>query len=54
MEKALKEYYNHFGENYPLIIVENMTDDEIVQRINHCIETNQKEKEPDFEDDNDY
>lgn len=54
MEEALGRYYQHFGENFPLMIVGMNTDDEIIARINHCIETNQPEKEPEYEDNVDY
>lgn len=54
MEEALKRYYRHFGENYPLMIVGYKTNEEIVDRINHCIATNQPETEPEYEDGADY
>ena len=54
MEEALKRYYQHFGENYPLIIVEYKTDEEIIDRINRCIATDQLESESEYEDDVDY
>lgn len=54
MEEALERYLQHFGENFPLMIVEMKTDEEIIERINHCIETNQPEAEPEYDDDSDY
>jgi len=54
MEEILKKYFDHFGENYPLMIASTMTDEEIIDRINHCIETNQPEAEPEYEDNADY
>ena len=54
MEDALKRYYQYFGENYPLMIVGCKTDEEIIDRINHCIAANQPEAEPEYEDDVDY
>ena len=54
MEEALKRYFKHFGENYPLMIVGTMTDEEIVARIDRCIEINQAEAEPEYTDDADY
>lgn len=54
MENALKKYYNHFGENYPLSIVSTMTDDKIIARINQCIKNNQKETEPEYSEEDDY
>lgn len=54
MEKALKRYYEHFGENYPLLITSNLTDDEVIKDIEKCIETNTKAKEPEYDSDGDY
>lgn len=54
MEEALKKYFQHFGENYPLMIVGTMTDDEIIERINDCIKNGKPEQEPQYEDDADY
>ena len=54
IEKALEKYYQHFGENYPLMIVGNMTDNEIIERINSCIENGEPEKEPEYEENADY
>lgn len=52
-EEALNKYYEHFGENYPLGITDCNSDDEIIDDIVKCIETDEKAKEPDY-DDNDY
>lgn len=54
MEEALERYYQQFGENYPLVIVGTKTNEEIIERINRCIETNQPEAEPEYDDDVDY
>ena len=54
MESALKRYYDHFGENYPLLITSTKTDDEIIKEIDLCIKTNEKAGEPVFDDDSDY
>lgn len=54
MEVALERYYQHFGESYPLLITSTRTDEEVIDRINHCIETNQPEAEPEYEDGVDY
>lgn len=54
MEEALKRYYEHFGENYPLMIVGHKTDKEIIEDIERCIESNEKAEEPKYEDDVDY
>lgn len=54
MEEALKKYYQYFGENYPLIITGGKSDEEIIKRINECIDTKTPESEPTYEDDADY
>lgn len=54
MDEALKRYYNHFGENYPLMIAGTKTDEEIIKRIDYCIEVNQPESEPEYDEDADY
>lgn len=54
MEEALNRYYQHFGESYPLMITDTKTDEEISERINHCIETDKPEAEPEYNDDEDY
>lgn len=54
MEKALERYYKHFGENYPLSMGNSMTEEEVIARIENCIETNTKETEPEYDDECDY
>lgn len=54
MEEALNRYFKHFGENYPLMIAGTMTAEEIIARINRCIETNKAEAEPEYTDEADY
>jgi hypothetical protein len=54
MEEALERYYQKFGENYPLMIADTKTDEEIIERINRCIKTNQPESEPEYNDGSDY
>lgn len=54
LEKALNEYFAHFGENYPLVITYTITDDEVIEDISRCIETNTKAKKPEYEDGVDY
>lgn len=54
MEAALTRYYQHFGENYPLMIVGTKSDEEVIERINQCIKDNQPEVEPEYDDDADY
>lgn len=54
MEEALKRYYEHFGENFPLGMGNSLTEAEVMERIEHCIKTNTKEPEPVYEDEYDY
>ncbi len=54
MDEALRRYYQHFGENYPLMIAGTKTDEEIIERINVCIEANRPEDEPEYDDAADY
>lgn len=53
-EKALDEYFTHFGENYPLIIAQAIIEDEVIKDISRCIETNTKAKKPEYKDGVDY
>ena len=54
LEKALDAYRNHFGENYPLVITGTASEDEIIDEIERCIETNEKAEEPEYDDNEDY
>ena len=54
IEKALDAYFEHFGENYPLGIAATMSEDEIIDDIERCIESNEKAEEPRYEDKADY
>lgn len=50
MEEALKKYYEHFGQNYPLCPALQMSDEEVIDDIEMCIESDTPAKEPDFGD----
>lgn len=54
LEEALNDYYEHFGENYPLMITGSVPVDEIIDDIEQCIEKNEKAEEPKYEDEADY
>ena len=54
LEKALNAYYEHFDENYPLVITTILSNDEIIDDIERCIEANEKAEQPKFENDVDY
>lgn len=54
MEEALERYYRHFGKPYPLLITSTRTETEILNRIQYCIEADQLEAEPEYEDGVEY
>lgn len=54
LEKALDAYREHFGENFPLLITGTASEDEIIDEIERCIETNKKAEEAEYEDGVDY
>jgi len=37
LDELLKEYYNTFGEDYPLMITEMITADEVIEDIRKCL-----------------
>lgn len=54
LDEALNAYFDTFGENYPLMITSQMTNDEIIEDIKKCIETNTKAEGFDYWEDADY
>lgn len=54
LDKALDAYYEHFDVNYPLGIAATMSEDEIIDDIERCIETNEKAEDPEYDDNADY
>ena len=46
LEKALKDYMDCFDENYPLIATMEMTDDEIIDDIEQCIQIGKPAEPP--------
>lgn len=53
-KKWLNIYFDVFGENYPILPVDSQTDEEIINNIQKCIETNIPAKEYEYEDGCDY
>ncbi len=53
LEEALKLYYDKFNENYPLGMTDCDTDDKIISDIAFCLESGEKAKEVEY-DENDY
>ena len=41
MDKLLNEYVNKFNENFPIFIVRNLEDDEIMRLIREAIDKNE-------------
>ena len=55
LEVALDEYFDHFGENYPLSITGSIGDEEeLIRTIRKCIEDDQPAPEPSYRDGCDY
>lgn len=54
LDTALEAYYKHFGENYPLCVSGNHSNEEIIADIELCIDTNIEAEQPTYEDDVDY
>ncbi|MBQ1771745.1 MAG: hypothetical protein II000_07370 [Clostridia bacterium] len=46
LDNALDEYFDKFGENYPLVITSMMTNDEIIADINKYIKSGKPKPEP--------
>lgn len=49
-DKLLDMYFEKFGENYPLDIVGDLSDDEIMADIRECISNNTPAKEPEYDE----
>lgn len=54
LEKSLQQYIEAFDENYPLINTMEMSDDEIIDDIEQCIQSGKIAEPPVFEEDVDY
>lgn len=54
LEEALTLYYKKFNKNYPLIITSEMSDEEIIDDIEMCIQSGKPAEQPTYEDDVDY
>ena len=49
LEQALNQYYEYFGENYPLYIARITSDEEETEKILQCIKSGEKAKDPAYE-----
>ena len=50
LDKLLDIYFEKFGENYPLSIVDDRDDEEIANEIRECILNNTPAKEPESDE----
>ena len=53
LNRALKEYQGHFGENYPLC-VSGTRSTEIIADIELCIDSGKMAEPPEYGEDEDY
>ena len=54
LDKALKKYYEHFGENYPLCISGIRNEEELIEDIELCIDTGKTAEPIKYEEELDY
>lgn len=54
MEQKLEEYADRFDENFPLFIVRNMDEDEIIKVIDECLEKGEPYEVKDYDSDVTY
>lgn len=54
IEKLLNEYYEKFGENYPLSVGDGRSSKEIIKDIKHCIESGEKAESMIYDEDKIY
>lgn len=54
LDKALDKYYNHFGTNYPILIVGYYEEEEIIADIEQCIASDCPAKEIEYDDECEY
>ena len=50
LEIALERYYQTFGVNYPLLVADCRSDEDIIHEIAMCIKNKERAKEPEYED----
>lgn len=54
LDKALNLYYEHFGKNYPLCVTSNRSNEEIIEDIELCIDTDTEAERPNYDEYADY
>lgn len=50
LEELLNEYFDMFGENYPLMMTSQLSEREVISDIQSCIETGKPAKPVEYED----
>lgn len=51
LDRLLDEYFEKFGENYPLVITSMMTDEEIIKDVKKYLKKGKPKPEPKLDDD---
>ena len=54
LEILLQDYFDMFGEKYPLMFPSDKTEDEIVDDIRQCLINETRAPQPEYEGDLDY
>ena len=54
LEKMLQLYEEKFGKPFPLVIVGNESNEEIIRKIKDCILDGKEISEPEYDVENDY
>lgn len=54
LDTLLDVYFKEFGENYPLAVPSDKTDEEIIADIKNCLENGEPAEEPKYEAGCDY
>lgn len=54
LDKASDEYFELFGENYPLFFTDMRKTEDIIADIEECVKTKKKKEEPEINREYDY
>ena len=54
LEELLEEYYEKFGENYPLMITSMLSSEEIIDDIRACLESGKPAQPMELDPELDY
>ena len=50
MEESLNKYAEQFDENFPIFLLRNKTENEVIQIVQKCLESNEPYKVEDDKD----